>query len=141
MPASEARSGLGTYLKRNGTEIAEVNDISGPEYTSEVIDVTHLRSPDYWREKIGSLKDGGDLTFTVNFILGNPTHDATTGLLTAFANSGTAPLDTWDLVFPDDDATTWTLYGFVTGFKTGAKIDDKLQAEITVTLSGKPILA
>lgn len=140
MPASEAISGMGTALRRNGTEIAEVFDISGPEFTSEVIDVTHLKSPDYWREKIGGLKDGGELTFSVNFILGNATHNAATGILSAFAGTGAAPRDTWDIIFPDAGATTWTVYGPITGFTTGATVDDKLQAEITVSLSGKPIL-
>lgn len=140
MPASEAISGMGTALRRNGVEIAEVFDISGPEFTSEVIEVTHLKSPDYWREKIGGLKDGGDLTFSVNFILGNATHNAATGLLSAFAGSTSPPFDEWEVVFPDVSNTTWTVYGPITGFTTGATIDDKLQAEITVSLSGAPIL-
>lgn len=141
MAASEAISGMYTGLLRNGIEIAEVFDIDGPEFTSEVIDVTHLKSEDYWREKISNLKDGSELTFSVNFLLGNATHNAATGLLSGFAGTGPNPRDTWEIVFPDVAGTTWTVYGPITGFKTGAKIDDKLQAEITVTLSGKPILA
>lgn len=141
MPASEARSGMGIYLQRNGTEIAEVFDIGGPEFTAETIDVTHLRSPAFWREKIANLKDGGELTFSVNLILSNPTHNAATGLLSTLAGQTAPPRDTWDMVFPDAAGTIWTLYGPLTGYKTGAQIDDKLQAEITVTISGEPVLA
>jgi hypothetical protein len=141
MPATEAIGGMGTALRRNGVEIAEVFDIGGPEFTAEVIDATHLKSPDFWREKIGNLKDGGELTFSVNLILANATHNAATGLLSTLAGSSAPPRDTWDLIFPDVAATTWTLYGPLTGYKTGATIDDKLQAEITVTISGAPVLA
>lgn len=138
---SEAISGMGTGLKRNGTEIAEVYDISGPEFSAETIDVTHLKSPGFWREFIGSLKDAGELTFSVNLILSNPTHNAATGVLSALAGSTAPPVDTWAIEFPDVDATVFTVDGILTGYKTGAAVDDKLAAEITVKLTGAPTLA
>ena len=138
MAPSQASSGMGTTLRRNGTEIAEVFDIGGPELSAETIDVTHLKSDNFWREFIGNLKDGGELTFSVNLILSNATHNAATGLLSALAGSSAPPRDTWDIIFPD--TTTWTVYGPLTGYKTGAAIDDKLQAEITVKISGAPVL-
>lgn len=141
MPASQATSGMGTILRRNGIEIAEVKDIDGPGFESDNPEVTHLRSPDYWREFIGGLKDGSELTFKVNFLPSNATHNAATGLLSGFAGSGTIPTDTWQMVFPDPAATTWTLYGPIKSFKTGAQTDKGLEAEVTVKLTGKPILA
>jgi hypothetical protein len=141
MPASEAISGMGTFLRRNGTEIAEVVDIGGPEFSAEVIDVTHLRSPNYWREKIASLKDGGEVTFSINFILTNPTHNAATGVLSAWTGTGAPPKDTWAMVFPDTAGTTWSFPAITTGFSTGAQIDDKLAAELTLTIAGAPTLA
>lgn len=140
MAASEAIGGMGTALRRNGTEVAEVVDIGGPELSAETIDVTHLKSTAYWREFIGNLKDGGELTFVVNLILSNPTHNAATGLLSTLAGLTGPPRDTWDIVFPDIAATTWTVYGPLTNYKTGASIDDKLQAEVTVKVSGPPVL-
>lgn len=138
---SQARSGMGTGLVRNGVEIAEVFDVGGPEFTAETIDVTHLKSVAYWREFIANLKDGGELTFSVNLILTDPSHNAATGVLSALSGMTAPPRDTWAIVFPDPASTTWTVYGPLTGYKTGAQIDDKLQAEITVKLSGAPILA
>lgn len=140
MPPSESISGMGATLRRNGIEIAEVRDIGGPELTAETIDVTHLKSPGFWREFIGNLKDGGELTFVLNLILSNSTHNAATGVLQALNGLGAPPRDTWDIVFPDASATTWTLYGPLTGYKTGTAIDDNLQAEVTVKVSGPPVL-
>lgn len=139
MADSEAISGMNTTVNRNGVEIAEVFDIGGPELTAETIDVTHLKSPKYWREFKANLKDGGELKLSVNFIIGNPTHDAATGVLSPFTGDGPPPVDDWDIIFPDE-VTTWSFRGPVTGFKTGMQIDDKLQAEITVKLSGDPTL-
>lgn len=138
---SDALSAMGTYLTRNGVEIAEVTDIGGPGFEVDVLDVTHLRSPNFWREKIGGLKDGGEVTLTLNFIPNNPTHAAATGLLAAFAGSKSAPIDAYALVFPDDDATTWEFPGFVSGYEPGASYEDKLTADVTITISGAPTLA
>jgi predicted secreted protein len=137
---TQAISGMGTELQRNGTPIAEVYDIGGPEFSADTIEATHLKSPGWWREFIGSLKDGGEITFSVNLILSDPSHNAATGLLSALAGSEAPPVDSWAIVFPDDDETTFTLPGILTKYKTGATIDDKLAAEITVKVSGAPTL-
>lgn len=140
-PETEAISAMGTTLLRNGVEIAEVTNIDGPGWTAETIEATHLKSPDFWKEHIGSLKDGGELTLTVNFLLNNATHMAATGLLSAFAGTGAPPRDTYDMVFPDDDSTTFTFSGIITGFSTGAETGGKLEAEVTVKITGKPTIA
>lgn len=138
---TQAISSMGTELRRNGTEIAEVYDISGPEFSAETIEVTHLKSPEWWKEFIGGLKEGGDLTFSVNLILTDPTHNAANGLLSALAGTKGPPVDEWAIVFPDDAGTTFTLPGILTGYKTGATTNDRLAAEITVKIAGKPTLA
>lgn len=141
-PYTEAIPSMGTYLRRNGVEIAEVTNIGGPSFSAETIEATHLRSPDYWREYIGSLKDGGDLTFDVNFLVANATHNAATGMLSTFNSAGAATRDTWDIIFPDTASTTWTFGGIITGFElNGIEIDGKLTASLTVKISGKPTLA
>lgn len=137
---SQAISGMGTGLLRNGVEIAEVFDIGGPEFGADTIEVTHLKSPGFWKEHIGSLKDGGELTFSVNLILSNPTHNAAAGVLGAFAGQKAPPVDQWDIVFPDEDGTVFSMPGIITGYKTGATVNDRLAAEITVKIAGAPTL-
>ena len=53
----------GTY-----TTIAEVKDISGPETSVDVVEVTNQDSPDNFEEIIPTLKRGGTTSFDVNFV-------------------------------------------------------------------------
>jgi hypothetical protein len=92
-----------------------------------------------YREFIKDLKDGGDVTFDINYNPTDPTHNAATGLLSDFANNTT--VDTWALQFPDVAATTWTFPGILTGFQAGAPHDGKLTASVTIKVAGKPTLA
>lgn len=141
-PFTEALQAMGAFLRRNGTEIAEVTNIKGPSFKADTIEATHLRSPGFWREYIGSLKDGGELTFDINMILADPTHNAATGVLAPFNSAGASQRDDWDLVFPDAASTVWSFGGFITGYEVAdIAIDGKLSASITVQVSGQPTLA
>lgn len=85
---SEAVSGpgfllqLGTAAGNAGTftTIAEVKDISGPNVTLDVIDVTNQSSPNGFEEIIPSIRRGGETDFDVNFIPGHATQGSSAGL-------------------------------------------------------------
>lgn len=130
---------FGTLLKRNGVTIAEVNDITPPKIARDSIELTHHQSPNAWREFIKGLKDGGEVSMTINYIPTNSTHNAATGLISDLANNTT--VDTWTLVFPDTLATTWSFPGFITAFEPKAPIDDRLTADVTIKVAGQPTLA
>lgn len=134
---TEAMLGYGVTLTRNAVAIAEISNVGGPSLSRDSVDVTHHASPDRWREFIKGLKDGGEVSFDINHIPDNPTHDATTGLLSDFANDTT--IDTWGMTFPD--GTVWTFPGFLTNFEPQGPVDDKLAASITIKVAGKPTLA
>ena len=75
-----ATSGFGTLLKAGDaaspevfTTIAEVTNIAGPTLSTEMIDVTNHSSASNFREKIASLKDGGEVTFSINYLPANAT--------------------------------------------------------------------
>jgi predicted secreted protein len=55
-------SGAGTWEK-----IAEITNISGPDKSRETIDVTSLDSTDGYREFIGSFRDAGSVSLSMNF--------------------------------------------------------------------------
>lgn len=82
---SSATSGPGFLLKvsvhnaASYTTIAEMKDISGPEQTADLVDVTNQSSPNNYKEWLPTLLDGGHLTGPCNFI---PTDASQTGLLT-----------------------------------------------------------
>jgi len=142
---SNAISAFGTLLKigdggspETFTTIAEVTDISGPSLSADTIDVTNHNSAGGYREFIQGLKDAGEVTFTINFIPTESTHNAATGLLKDYED-GT--LRNFQLVFPDAGNTTWSFAAVVTGFEPAEPIDDKLAADVTLKISGQPTLA
>jgi hypothetical protein len=92
--ASGAVAGPGWVLAHGGTTIAEVRDISGPVATADTDDVTNQSSTGFYKEKITTLLDGGDVTFDCNYVPGNASQIA---LLTALQNRG---IETFTLTPP-----------------------------------------
>lgn len=143
--ATGAKAAYGSLLKigdgagsETFTTIGELRNISGPSLSADVVDVSTHASPGAYREKIATLLDAGEITFTVNYIPTTATHNATTGILATYKNR---TLRNWQLVFPDGSSTTWSFSGFVTGFQPSEPVDGELSADITITLSGQPTLA
>lgn len=138
-------SALGTLLKQGDggspetfTTIAQVRDISGPGLSQEAVEVTHHSSTDGWREYVGGLFDGGEISFEIVYDPAEGTHDASTGLLKDMTDR---TVRNFELVFPDTGSTTWTFAALVTGFEPGAPVDGALTASVTLKLSGQPTLA
>ena len=112
--------------------IAEVLDISGPNQTVEQIEVTSHSSAG-WREFIAGLRDGGEISFPVNFIPGDTTQWGTgnDSLMDLF-NTGT----TWNyrIVFPNG------YYGefaaLITAFGVSAPVDGAVTADMAMKISG-----
>jgi len=113
------------------TAIANVTSVQGPEIERETYDVTSHDSADGWREFVGGLKDGGEVTLEVNY---DPTkHD---DLIADFED--TDPRD-YKLVAPGGRGT-WEFKAFLTGFSAEAPVDDKMSAELTLKVTGKPTI-
>jgi predicted secreted protein len=145
MAESNALSAFGSLLKigdgatpENFTTIAEVADLGGPALKLDAIEVTHHESPGGWRENIGGLLTAGEVTFTLNFIPTEATHDASTGLI---ADMVARTKRNFQLVFPDVGSTTWSFAALVTGFEPKEPIDEKLSADVTLTVTGQPTLS
>lgn len=87
--ASAAVAAIGTLFKigdggspETFTTIAEVKDIDGPGRTADTIEVTSMDSTGGYKEYIPSLKDGGEVSFDMNFT----TSAAQAALVTDFEN-------------------------------------------------------
>lgn len=131
--ALKVKSG-GSYVT-----IAQVRDISGPALKQDAVEVTH-RDGSKWREFVGGLRDGGEVTFDVVYDPDQTTQAAGSapGLAYMLAN-GT--LGDFQLAFPDTTPTTCQFYALVTAFSPKAPMADALTADATLKLSGAPTWA
>ncbi len=144
----DAYIGHGTLLQRGDgggpevfTTVAEVLNISGPSISRDAVDVTTMDSPDQYREFIGGLLDGGEVTFDVVYDPVDPTIEPVAGLLSELALVSGSAATNWQLVFSDPAATTWAFPAIVTGVEPAEAIDDKVMLSVTLKVSGKVTLA
>lgn len=145
---TNALSAFGTLLKLGdgnvvpGPEvfatIAEVTDIGGPSMSTDTIDVTNHSSPGAVKEFLMGLLDAGEVSFTVNFMPGNATHDEATGLIAEWLSRN---VSNWKLVWPTTPAEAVGFKAGVTGIDFSAPTDEQLSADITLKVSGLPDFA
>lgn len=110
-------------------EISEVTSISGGGGTTERIDFTHLRSPGRRREYKPSFIDSGILSFTVQYIPTDATHQR---ILTYLDSQAEFVMRE---VFPDGSG--WDYYGYIASAeKTGQDVGGKLQLNVTYQITG-----
>jgi len=119
------------------TVIAQVTSIGGPNLEMDALDVTAHDSTAGWREFIGGLLSGGEVSLEINYDPVGGTHDASTGLIAELEGR---TISNYQLVFPDAATTTWEFTALVTRFSPSAPVADKLTASITLQVSGQPTL-
>lgn len=120
------------------TTIAGVTNVGGPALGLDTVEVTSHDSTDGWEEFVGGILRSGEVSLDINYDPAGVTHDATTGLI---ADMVARTVRNFELIFPDDVATTWDFAALVTGFEPGAPVDDKLSASVTLKVTGVPTLA
>ncbi|MGW0942901.1 phage tail tube protein [Streptomyces sp. NPDC002623] len=132
----------GTLLKRDSTgggvfvPIASVEDLSGPSRSRNMIDVSAHDSPDNYREFVKGMKDGGEVTATINYRPGETTHQDLD------ADFEEDELRDYQLVMlpGDDDEHTWNFSAGISNISDEFPLDDKMGREVTFKISGKPTL-
>lgn len=115
------------------TTVAQVRDITGPGMAVGTKDVTSHSSAGAWREKVATLKDGGQVRFTITWDPPSATHDATTGLL---ADMWARTLRHWRLVFPDVGTAYFAFSALIVAFEPATPVEGSLDANVTLELSG-----
>jgi hypothetical protein len=132
-----AISGHGTLLARAPqasptvfTTIAELNgDIAVPDLTRKEIDVsTQNRDIDTY---VTGMLRRSSITFAINYIAIDPTHDNLTGLYAAMRQN---TIDGYKVTFPDGDV--WVCSGQISAIKKKAPVDGALTADVTIRPSG-----
>ncbi|MGW4641806.1 phage tail tube protein [Sphaerisporangium sp. NPDC004334] len=132
--------GYGCQLQRSDmqvspvfTSIAAVANIGGPEMEREAYDATHHSSPNGWREFVGGLKDGGEVSLELRY---DPRlHDVLVGDF-----DDDEPRD-YRLIWPAITGAQWDFKAIMTGFSPEGPHDDLLTAEITLKVTGQPVIS
>lgn len=118
--------------------IGQVIDLGGPTLARNAIDSTTRDVPNYWRTFLRGYKDAGELTFNVAYDPSLATHGSATGLIGDFNQDSGTIFAAFRMEFPD--ATESTFDGFLTGFEETGDLDALLTADVTVKISGQPVL-
>lgn len=136
-------SSFGTLLKVGDgdtpevfTTIGGVKDIGGPALS---LDSTEADAHDQtWGQRVVSMLRMGEITFNVNFDPAYALHDDASGLI---ADMVAKKLRNYQLVFTDDDTTTWAFAAFVTNVGPSAPVNGVLEAAVTLSPSGGPTIS
>ncbi|MGF7161286.1 hypothetical protein FHS85_002921 [Rhodoligotrophos appendicifer] len=110
------------------TALAEVYDITPPSDTLDVIDATHMTSPNATREFILGLSDPGECSFEMNFIPGSDADAAIQAVKVARQRVNCR------ITFPNN--VTWTFSGILTGYEPAVPTEDKMTATVTFKVTG-----
>lgn len=113
------------------TAIAEVKRINGLSLKADVADSSHLGSK--WRRFIATIRDGGDVSFDLNFDPAEATHLA---LIQSLLDNDEG--SNFELEFPDDAGSTWEFPAVVTAFNVNTSTADLISASCTLKVNGAP---
>lgn len=126
---SNGISGFGTTVKgASQGEIGEVTRLSIPGQQASVIDVSTMKSPDGWREKIAGFKDARQLQIDMLYESENMA-----SLLEGLGDSN----EEWTVTLPD--GSTFVCDGFIQDLGEAIPMDDKITQSMVIELSGKPV--
>ena len=124
------------------TSIGKITDPDYPSLTRDAVDATTTESANGYREFIGGLRDGGEVSPTLQLDTG----DATFTALVADFNSDVAV--TYRVLSPDAQPTAspptgeaWTFTGLITSIEPETPLDDQNTVTVTFKVSGQPVLA
>ena len=136
---TSAMNAHGTLLKLGDgggsevfTTIAEVLDISGPGLARGVLDATS-HSSGGWKEKIAGIKDGGQVSFDINWVPNNATHGSSTGLISFFEADVAR---NFKLVENTAPPLTWSFSALVVNFNSAKPVDGVRKGSITLEITG-----
>lgn len=124
---------LGTTLSigEEAVQVAGLTSINGLELSADTIDATTLNSTEGYREFEAGFKDAGEVS--LEGYLESATGNGQKELYDLFESG-----DTEDFSIDFPNGAKWEFKGIVTGFTTGASLEDLLSFSGTIKVSGKP---
>lgn len=139
MPASNALLGYGSVFEIVSdtspdafVALSEIKSITPPSIDVDQVEVTHMTSPNRYREFISGLLDGGEASFEMNFIPGSTSDDRLFELLNL--PTGVSRRRACRISFPN--GVTWSFEAEVTGYEPDVPFDDAMTATVTLKVTG-----
>jgi predicted secreted protein len=133
--ASSSIIGYGSDFQRSTdgssyATVGQVTDIVPPKSKATSINQTNLLSPSGSMEFRAGLRDGGTATFKILF--------KKTDFATLQTDYSTGTTRYWKVVFSDlaSTASTLAFAGFIEELGTPMPMDDKVEAEVQIKVSG-----
>ena len=139
--AKKAAYGTSLTIQRlqTGSYVAMTNlkDISGPEISSETIDVTTHDSADNFNEFVAGMADGGEVNFDLVFNPNDATHETLYNAVAArLKHNFYVKLPGW---VSTGGGGYLAFAGVFTKMGLSFPIKDKVGASMTIKVSGKPV--
>jgi predicted secreted protein len=129
---SNATAGVGTLFQRwtgaAWASLAEINSITGPGMSRDIIDVTSLSSVGGYREFITGFRNAGTVKLSMNFL--RNTYEL---FKTDFESN---VVKNYRMVLPDTETTIVEFMGLVTELPLNIPAADKITCDVTIQLSG-----
>ncbi|MCZ4605377.1 phage tail tube protein, partial [Streptomyces sp. Lzd4kr] len=131
------KDAFGTQLKRDsngaGTfvTVANISDLNGPGRQRDAIEMTAHDSPNQYREFGKGLKDGGEVTATINY---DPTETSHAALDADFEEDDLR--DYQIVLLPGTaDEHTWDFSALITDIGDAFPVDDRMERDVTFKIS------
>jgi len=99
-------------------------DISGPDLQRGFVDTSHLGSSGWKSFQPSGLIDGGTVTIQVQ-------HDPAIDIASAMDDAAETITIDWG-----GDGDTYVFSGFITGYSPGARLDELMEATLTIKVTG-----
>lgn len=118
--------------------VAELLDLAGPNMTKDGIEVTNHDSDDGWKERLPGFRDGGDVSFSANWLPQNATQDGVDGVLSKFDDD---ELHNWKIVTAGgndgtEDGIEIEFAAFVSQFAPTMPLTEQGKVNIGLSISG-----
>lgn len=139
MAETEAIIGYGSVIDISQDDGAtwqnggEVNDITPPTNTVDLVEATHMASPNGDKEFILGLNDPGECSFTLNFVPGS-----TADLLYQAVKAARERVKV-RITYPN--GVKWTFSGLLTAYQPAIPTADKMTATVTFKVSGSTVVS
>ena len=131
---ANAQSSAGITLEFGTTDgfDADIVAVNGYNTQRTSIDVSHLNSPNQWKEFLAGMKDAGEISIDVH-------HDANIDIDETLYDLET---DALTLTFPlkagQTNPATFECQAFCSGYQMNGPLDDRIAATVSFKLTGQP---